>query len=248
MNILSIGNSFSEDAQRYLHAIAKADGIELNTFNLYIGGCPLSLHYRNMLSEERAYDLEMNGVRTGFKVSLKEALLNRQWDVVTIQQASHESPYYETYQPYLNSLAEYIKLCVPKTKIAVHQTWAYEQDSERLNVELGYINHTDMFSDIRNSYQKAADEIKADFIIPSGEVFQAVLASGIEKVHRDTYHASYGLGRYTLGLIWYVVLTGNDIKNNTFSSFDEAISDEHILIVKNCVEKIYKKNFEIIKL
>ena len=47
MNILSIGNSFSQDAQRYLHRIAKADGCTLNTFNLYIGGCPLSLHYRN---------------------------------------------------------------------------------------------------------------------------------------------------------------------------------------------------------
>ncbi|MBQ7793144.1 MAG: DUF4886 domain-containing protein [Clostridia bacterium] len=77
MNILSIGNSFSQDAQRYLHAIARADGFELNTFNLYIGGCPLSLHYRNMLSEKDAYSLEMNGQSTGFYVSLKEALLSR---------------------------------------------------------------------------------------------------------------------------------------------------------------------------
>ena len=41
MNILSIGNSFSQDAQRYLHDIAKADGVVLSAFNLYIGGCPL---------------------------------------------------------------------------------------------------------------------------------------------------------------------------------------------------------------
>ena len=91
MNILSIGNSFSQDAQRYLHRIAKADGFDLNTFNLYMGGCPLSLHYRNMISEERAYTLEMNGESTEFKVSLKDALLNRDWDVVTIQQVSSKS-------------------------------------------------------------------------------------------------------------------------------------------------------------
>ncbi len=30
MDILSIGNSFSTDAQRYLHGIAKADGVEFN--------------------------------------------------------------------------------------------------------------------------------------------------------------------------------------------------------------------------
>ena len=42
MNILSIGNSFSQDAQQYLHRIAAADSVALNTFNLMIGGCSLS--------------------------------------------------------------------------------------------------------------------------------------------------------------------------------------------------------------
>lgn len=241
MNILSIGNSFSHDAQRYLHGIAKADGVELNTFNLFIGGCPLSLHYRNMLSEERAYTLEMNGESTGFDVSLKEALLNRNWDIVTVQQVSHESPYYDTYQPYLNSLAEYVRACVPKAKIAVHQTWAYEQGSYRLNTELGYSDHKDMFCDIEKAYKKAAEDIGADFIIPSGELFECLIADGIEKVHRDTFHASFGIGRYALGLLWYAAITGNDIKNNTFDSFDEIIPESQLEIVKRCVEKILAK-------
>ena len=240
MNVLSIGNSFSQDAQRYLHRIAKADGCNLNTFNLYIGGCPLSLHYRNMISEEKAYVLEMNGESTGFKVSLKVALLNRDWDVVTIQQVSSKSPYYETYQPYLDKIVEYVRLCVPKAKIAIHQTWAYEQDSHRLNVELGYKNHTDMFDDIKATCEKVAKEIDADFIIPSGEIFQKLIEAGIEKVHRDTFHASLGLGRYALGLLWYSVLSGNDVKNNTFCDFDEAISKEDIKIAKQCVAEIIK--------
>ena len=66
MNILSIGNSFSQDAQRYLHQIARADGVKLTCVNLYIGGCPLSKHYRNMLSEKSEYSLEVNGSNTGF--------------------------------------------------------------------------------------------------------------------------------------------------------------------------------------
>jgi len=238
MNILSIGNSFSQDAQRYLHRIAKADGFDLNTFNLYIGGCPLSLHYRNMLSEQRAYTLEMNGQSTGFKVSLQEALLNRDWDVVTIQQVSSKSPYYETYQPYLNKIVEYVRTCVPKAKLAIHQTWAYEQDSHRLNVELGYKNHTNMFADIKASYERAGKEINADLVIPSGQVFQKLIESGIEKVHRDTFHASFGIGRYTLGLLWYVMLTGNSINNNIFNDFDEEISEKEIIIAKERVAEI----------
>lgn len=238
MNILSLGNSFSQDAQRYLHRIAKADGYTIKTFNLCIPGCPLSLHHRNMINEEKAYSLEMNGESTGFKVSLKEALLNREWDVVTVQQVSHQAPYYETYQPYLDKLVEFVKNCVPKAKIAIHQTWAYEQNSQRLNVELGYKNHTDMFKDIKESYAKAADTVNADLLIPSGELFQELIKSGIENVHRDTFHASLGLGRYAIGLLWYSVLSGNDIKNNAFCDFDEEISKENIKIAKECVSKI----------
>lgn len=241
MNILSIGNSFSQDAQRYLHRIARADKVELNTFNLYIGGCPLSLHYQNILSEERRYTLEMNGSSTGFYVSLKEALLNRDWDIVTIQQVSAQSPYYDTYQPYLDKLAEYIRLFVPKAKIVVHQTWAYEQGSRRLHEELKYSDYKQMLCDIVKSYQQAAQDICADFVIPSGEVFGALLESGIEKVHRDTFHASIGLGRYALGLTWYRFLTGNDIAQNSFCDFDEEVTAEQIAVAKKCVLEVSDK-------
>lgn len=238
MNIVSIGNSFSEDAQRYLHRIAKADNVVLNTYNVSIGGCPLSRHYRNMLGDNRDYYLDFNGQSTGFFVTLKEGLLNRNWDVVTIQQVSHEAPYYDTYQPYLEKLVEYIRLCVPKAKIAIQQTWAYEEGSKRLTEELGYTKQIDMFNDIEASYKKAAQSVNADFIIPSGELLQKLLANGIEKVHRDTFHASLGVGRYAIGLLWYALITGNSIKDNTFSDFDVEVTKEEIEIAKKCVMEI----------
>ena len=241
MNLLSIGNSFSQDAQRYLSRIASAGGVALNTFNLYIGGCSLSRHYRNMLSEEREYTLEMNGVSTGFKVSLKEALLNRDWDVVTVQQVSQQSPYYGTYQPYLDALVEYVRKCVPGAKIALHQTWAYERDSRRLTEELKYTDYKDMLADIIKANEKAALAVRADYLIPSGEVFGALLENGIEKVHRDTFHASYGLGRYAIGLTWFRFLTGKDIAQNTFDSFDEEVSAAEIAIAKKCVAEVADK-------
>jgi len=238
MNILSIGNSFSQDAQRYLHQIAKADGVDINTFNLYIGGCSLSSHYRNVLSEARAYTLEVNGVNTGFQVSLKEALLNRDWDIITLQQASTYSTEYSTYEPYLEKLAEYVRFCVPKAKIVIHQTWAYERDSDRLKEVAGYSDFRDMLRDIQDAYQKAAQHINAELIIPLGEVFGAMLENGIEKVHRDTFHASLGLGRYALGLIWYKTLTGHDVLENTFCDFDEEVSVEQIATAKKCVLEV----------
>ena len=241
MDILSIGNSFSQDAQRYLHAIAAADGLELCTYNLYIGGCTLYKHFRNMLSEQKAYALEMNGTNTRFYVSLKEALLNREWDVITVQQASHLSTDYDTYQPYLDELVAYIRKYVPKAKIAVHQTWAYEQGSPRLHEKMGYGDDKEMLRDVVAAYQKAAEQIGADYLIPSGEVLGAMLENGVERVHRDSFHASRGLGRYALGLTWYRILTGRDVSENPFADFDEEITPQAQAIAKKCVLEIAEK-------
>lgn len=238
MNVLSIGNSFSQDAQRYLHSIARADGVEFNCFNLYIGGCPISTHYRNMMGNNKAYMLQVNGHPTGFNVTMEEALLNRNWDVITIQQASHESNDYETYQPYLNPLMVYVRKCCPKAKIAVHQTWAYEDESPRLTERMGYTNHKDMLNDICKAYNRAAKDINADYLIPSGELLSSLLDRGIEKVHRDTFHASLGLGRYAIGLLWYAILTGNNIADNAFCDFDEEVTKEEIAIIKEAVKDI----------
>ena len=238
MQILSIGNSFSQDAQRYLHRIAAADGYDLTTFNLYIGGCPLSRHHRNMLSGERAYMLEMNGVSTDFPMSLEEALLNRSWDVVTVQQASHESTDYENYQPYLDKLAAYVRTCVPKAKLAVHETWAYEQGSDRLEILMGYRDHKDMFRDIEKAYKQVAEDIKAEIFLPSGELLQELITAGFEKVHRDTFHASFGAGRYAIALLWYAILTGRDIEAIPMIDTDEPITAEEFAVIKAAVSKL----------
>ena len=237
MNILCIGNSFSNDATRYLHQIARADGVVLNVVNLYIGGCSLERHYRNMLSGERAYELQVNGIGTRFNVSLDEALLNRAWDIVTLQQVSGQSVSYETYQPYLDEISEYVRVCVPKSKQIIHQTWAYEEGSEKLQAA-GYEKRADMFENLEAAYCKAAKDIGAEMIIPSGELFQKLLENGITELHRDTFHATLGLGRYALGLLWYKKLTSNSVINNTFCDFDEEIAPEVVKTIKEIVEKM----------
>ncbi|MBQ7901921.1 MAG: DUF4886 domain-containing protein [Clostridia bacterium] len=238
MKILAIGNSFSQDATRYLHQIAHTDGVDVTVVNLYIGGCPLYKHYVNMLTDDKKYSLEFNGQSTGFMVSLSEALLSREWDYITVQQVSGQSVDYDTYQPYLNELCSYVRQCAPKAKLVVHQTWFYEKDSMRLCRELGYNAPEEMLADIKAAYTRAAQDIDASLTIPSGELFMALCNAGIDKVHRDTFHASLGLGRYALGLLWYAMLTGKDVSDNAFCDFDEAVTAEEIAIAKKCVKKI----------
>lgn len=236
MNVLSIGNSFSEDATRYLRDVAKHAGVNLTTVNICIGGCSLYRHFQNIKNDAKAYTLQYNGTITGFSVSLKEALLNREWDIITLQQVSNQSPRFTTFQPYLNELAAYCRELCPKAKIVLQQTWAYEKDSKRLVEEMKYSAPDEMLNDIKASYTRAASEINAAGIIPSGEMFLSLLNNGIESVHRDTFHASLGLGRYALALLWLRMLTGKEVTGNTFSDFDKPVTDEEKAIAQRVVD------------
>ena len=238
MNILTVGNSFSEDSGRYLHRIARADKFNLETVNLYIGGCSLDSHFRNMMDDKKDYVLTPNGEFSRFYVTLKEALLNREWDYISIQQASLRSPDYETYQPFLNELVAYFKKMCPAAKIIIHQTWAYENDSDKMELT-EFSKHSEMFAKIEENYNKAFLDAKADLLIPSGKLVSMMYEKGL-KMHRDGFHLSYGLGRYAVGLLWYRLLSGNDVTSNTFADFDEEVTPEEIRIAKECVEELVK--------
>ena len=238
MEVLAIGNSFSEDAMRYIHRIAKSDGENINTVNLYIPGCSLFTHYHNMLNDKIAYDFQFNGESTGVYVSIKQVLQSKEWDYITFQQVSSMAPDYNTYQPYLSALSEYCRKYSPKSIQLMHQTWAYEENSERLTAELGFRHHEDMFFGIEHSYAEAAKALGGIGIIPCGAVFEKMIQNGIKRVHRDTFHAERGIGRYALGLAWYGYLTGEDVLKNKFNDLDAAFSEDELNTVRKSVKQI----------
>ncbi len=242
MRILSIGNSFSQDAQRYLHMSARSAGVQLDTVNLYIGGCSLERHYNNMLGDIKDYLLEFNGQSTGFRTTIKEALLNGPWDVITLQQVSQLSVCCDTYTPYIGELASYVRKFAPNAKIIIHQTWFYEDGSKRLCEEMKYSSSSEMLEDIVKAYNKASSFIDADGIIPSGEMMYKLLDRGIDKVHRDTFHATLGAGRYALALLWLRMLCGVSVTGNGFCDFDAPVTDEEKKIIYKTVD-----SFEPIK-
>lgn len=237
MKILSIGNSFSQDAQRYLHKLSKHRGVEMKTVNLYIGGCPLRTHYLNILDDVAAYDFQFNGESTGLKVSIRQALRSDNWDYVTIQQASHESARFETYAPYLETVAEYVRKYCPTAKLLVHQTWAYENGSQRL-LDHGFSSEEEMFQAVEKAYEQACHLISADGLIPAGKAMLALSKAGLP-AHRDTFHAKFGYGRYLLALVWLKYLTGRDISGDDFDDFDEPVTEEQRAIVIPAVNSVF---------
>ena len=231
MKILSIGNSFSQDAHRYLHLLGKADGVEIKTVNLLIGGCSLQTHYQNMLDDEANYWMEFNGQPTGFKVSIRQALTSDDWDYITLQQASAFSAKEESYFPYIEALAEYVRKYCPRAKVVLHQTWTYEEGGKQMT-ESDFDGAEEMLLKVHSAYEKAAHAIGADGVIPCGEVVHGVWKKGV-RMHRDGLHLALGVGRYAAALTWYAALTGNPIDSNGFDDFELPVSEgERIAVIQ----------------
>lgn len=106
MKILSIGNSFSEDAWHHLSPMALECDDGFCHGNLVIGGCSLERHFNNLLSGEPSYGYQ----KTGHAVrafSLKDGINDEDWDIVTLQQVSGDSGHPSTFFPYIFALADY---------------------------------------------------------------------------------------------------------------------------------------------
>lgn len=113
MKILSIGNSFSEDAHKWLHDIALTDDFSIDTTNLYIGGCSLETHYNNLIKDVPAYAMQGNSGDFIKNVSIKEALESDKYNIITLQQVSGLSGKPKTYLPYITELSDFVKSVQP---------------------------------------------------------------------------------------------------------------------------------------
>ncbi len=236
MDILSIGNSFSQDAQTYLWRIAHHDKQEMRTVNLMIGGCSLERHFRNIKGDKKEYILQHNGYSTDFVTSIKTALLSGSWDYVTLQQASHLSYKMDSYMPYLKVLADSIREYAPKAKILIHQTWGYATGSERL-AQRGFSTMEEMSRAVFSCYETAAEYIHADGILPDGEAMLRLATESGKSVHRDGFHAGYGAPRYMMGCLWYHMLTGNPISTD-FDDFDVPTEPEFAALARKIASEL----------
>ena len=95
----------------------------------------------------------------------------------------------------------------------------------------------EMTEAICNAVSSALKEEDLDGAIPSGEMMLALASLGTAKVHRDTFHASYGLGRYALSLVWLKALTGKSVANNPFADLDEPVTAEALAAARACADR-----------
>ncbi len=222
MNVLCIGNSFSQDATRYLHQISND---EIFVRNLYIGGCSLETHMNNIKENNAYYEYQKNGRKLKM-TSINDALKKKKWDYVTIQQVSQLSGIEESYEPFIEFIIDYIKRECPSAEIVFHRTWAYDPAS----THGGFVNYNRstslMYEKIVEATTKIANKYglrtidNATAIQRARELEEFDPERGGVSINRDGFHLSLDYGRYLAGLTMFKFFTGKSATEVAYAPED----------------------------
>jgi hypothetical protein len=236
IKVLTIGNSFSEDAvENYLYDMARAAGHKVLIANMYIGGCNLETHWKNASGSLPAYQLRTispDGTRgTMNDQALKEVITGENWDYISFQEVSQLSGKIGGYTEYLPQLVEYAGGLTtnPDVKFILHQTWAYAQDSNHFGFPDYNSDQMTMFQAIVETVWQAKNLADIDMIVPAGTAIQNGRTSYIgDRFTRDGYHLSLTMGRFTAAAAWFEALFGGIADNpfipDMFSEYDTQLA------------------------
>jgi hypothetical protein len=163
LKVLMIGNSFTGSVMRETPTLAKKSGLKLDIVQCGIGGCPFDKHWSNV---EKAGDNSFkpygispslaSGEKAKFpkRANVTDMLVADKWDIVTIQQASGKSAFYDTYQPYADNLIAKIRELAPQAEIVIQQTWSYSPYDGRLSK--WKMTPKEMYVALKKSYAQLA--------------------------------------------------------------------------------------------
>ena len=215
LKILTIGNSFSDDAMEYVYGIAKAAGIQdVELGNIRRDSCSLEMHINSLKNDDKtgyifrhwvdgatAWDHVWGKNNAECAASVKDVFeMGIEWDFVVIQQVSSSTDYSEA-----QTLIDLIKPYCPNATLAWHMTWATKSDGGT------------MYNNIVNATKTQILPLEdIDVIIPTGAAIQNAKASALSNdlIYRpDGKHLSYGMGRYIASMTLFKTLTGISIDN-----------------------------------
>ena len=173
LKVLMIGNSFSICVGEYLPQITdSAPGCKVDLTSAYIGGCSLQTHAQHLEAAEKDPSLKpyrisrwSDKAHKSYAGNVNTLLKEQKWDIITIQQASHYSWRFETFEPYVEKLASYIRKHAPDAEIVIQQTWAYRLDDGRL--KSWNLTQQQMYEKLNQSYAALAQKYQWR-VIPMG--------------------------------------------------------------------------------
>lgn len=163
MKILTIGNSFTWSLKPYFQSVVESAGEKVTLEFANHGGCELHRHWEYITNEERDAVYNMYDGK-----KMRDKLTEQEWDIITIQQASHASWRPETFHPFADNIIAYVRKYAPKAEIVIQQTWAYRADDPRISPNGEWeIDQTEMYNRLTANYRELANAYGLR-IIPTG--------------------------------------------------------------------------------
>lgn len=248
MKILCVGNSFAVDVSTYIHQIAKAAGKDIDIYVLYIGGCPIDLHYKNLLSGEKAYEFYKNGDRNPLMwCSIQEGIKYERWDYITFQQRSGDSVDENTFFPELPLLMEGVRK-LSEGKFLLHMTWSYAKEFSHERYGSNPMDQEAMDRDIFKTYANVSKKVNIPYVIPTGKAIREARLRFGDNLTRDGYHLNE-MARTLAGYLWAYYFLGLDIDVSSFRpsghSYDDVtppIEEELLPTLQEIAIKVIKEN------
>lgn len=249
IKVLAIGNSFSEDAiEEHLHDLAKAEGLNVIICNMYIGGCAIDRHVKNIRNNQAEYryrKIDADGNMVEVKgYTIEKVLGEEDWDYISVQQSSRVSGLADSYK-LLPELLSYIRERVPSdATLMFHQTWAYAHNS----THKAFVNYDNdqlkMYKAIVSVTKSVIPEMGIKFIIPSGTAIQNARTSPVlgNDLTRDGYHLSRPHGRYVAACTWLEAVLGVNPVGNNYCA--EGMTKKECLAAQKAAHKAVKKPYK----
>lgn len=249
-----IGNSYADDTRFYVPYIANSLGFEeVIIGSLYYGGCSLKQHYNAIGTAFYDFRCWEDGKWTEFvggegtKQTLEYGITYKDWDYITLQQASATSGKAETYNSDLTNLIAYVqeKATNKDVKLVWNMTWAYREGYSGISGN-GYGTQMGMYESIVNAVQTKIETNPAfSTVIPVGTAIQNARTSYLGDTfnHTDGTHLEFqvGRGRYIAALTLFCKLTGYTPDEITFAP--NKLTAGEILVAKESVKNALRFSY-----
>lgn len=252
LTVLTIGSSYLMDATTYVYDLAKELGnCKIKVGNLYIGGCTIDEHLNCLtqnLSKYTYYEYENDGKTETLSYSIIDALQEREWDYIVLNQGAQESGIASTYAnlgEYLGKIKEYC----PKSKIAFMMSWTYSSLSTLPNFKKDFNSSVDeQYEGIVAAVKACVEPLGFDCIIPCGTAFKNARTSKLTEGELTRDPVSYGhgstLGCYLVSLTLIAALTDLDVENIGFVPAGVTV-EQKAIAVESCLNAL-KQPYSVI--
>lgn len=242
MNILSVGNSFSQDTMALVPKILPSLGIsQFRISNLYIGGCSLNRHYNNAMNDTPGYTLYTNtgeGWTATENVAIAATIRETHWDIISIQHGTGDKSRYtapESYEKLLPLIAYVRALAPADTRIAFNMAWVADPESPHHEISSYGGDQAQMFQNLIALTRDLIAPLKElDILSPAGTAIQNARPYISRRLTRDYFHLSLDLGRYIAALTFLKALLGLPIEQVTWRPESVTEQEQDVAIKAAC--------------